>query len=493
MTTTSIDAFSPAHAMLRSLRAREVSAVELLDFHLRRIERYNPAINAIVEPNYEQARAAAQAADAARAGGEDGALLGLPMTLKESMNFTGLRTTVGVPDFSGFRADADGPIAARVRAAGGVVMGKTNVPPNLSDWQSDNTIYGRTNNPWDLTRSPGGSTGGGAAALAAGLTPLEYGSDIGGSIRVPAAFCGLFGHRPSDTALPRFGQFPFPSAPNPVTFMGVQGPLARTAADLELAFDVVAGPDPLEELAWRLELPAARHEKLSDFRVAVLPRLPWLPLDAEIEAAQDRLVSGLGRLGVTVKEASPEALGDLRGAHRLYLKLLMATTSVRQPKELIKIRADASRALGTEFDVAMAEGIEASAGDYIVSYGERAGVRAAWQAFFQEWDVLLSPAFFTPAFEHIPASWPPGIPPGDTTILVNGAPARYLLGLGYPAIATLPGLPGTAFPAGLTSSGLPIGLQAVGPYLEDRITMRFAALVEQEFGGFRQPPGYDAD
>jgi amidase len=171
----------------------------------------------------------------------------------------------------------------------------------------------------------------------------------------------------------------------------------------------------------------------------------------------------------------------------------MAITSGGQPKALLKTRAEAARALGTEFDLAMAEGIEASAGEYMQWYGERAAVRAAWDAFFREWDVVLAPVFFIPAFAHIPAPWPPGIPPGETTVTVNGRPTRYLLGLGYPAVATLPGLPATAFPAGRTSGGLPIGLQAIGPYLEDRTTMRFAALVEEAFGGFHRPPGYDTD
>jgi amidase len=491
MTTTQIDAFASAGQMLGALRGRHVSSVELLELHLRRIERYNPTLNAIVEPDYENARRAAASADAARARGEDGPLLGLPLTLKESMNFVGLRTTVGVPDFAGYRSPVDGPIAAKVRVAGGVVMGKTNVPPMLTDWQSANPVYGRTNNPWDLSRSPGGSTGGGAAALAAGLTPLEYGSDIGGSIRVPAAFCGLFGHRPSDTAIPRYGQFPVPPAPNPVTFMGVQGPLARSAGDLELAFDVVAGPDAIEDVAWRLAIPPARCEKLSDFRVAVMPRINWAPVDQEIAAALDNLAAGLGRRGAHVKEVRPDALGDPGAHHRLYLRLLMATTSVRQPVELRQVRADAARALGTEFDVAMAEGIEATASDYIIWFSERAAYRAAYHAFFREWDILLAPAFHTPAFPHIDSAWPPGIPPGDTMIEVNGMPVRYLSGLVYPAVATLSGQPATAFPVGLTRGGLPIGLQAIGPYLEDRTPIRFAALVEQEFGGFRRPPGYD--
>lgn len=194
-----LDAFASATEMLAALRARRISAVELLDLHERRIARYNGALNVIVEPDFERARRAATAADAKRARGEDAPLLGLPMTLKESINVRGLRTTAGMPQWADFRSEHDAPLTQRVKTAGAAVMGKTNVPPMLADWQATNPVYGRTNNPWDVTRTPGGSTGG-SAAVAAGLTPLEYGSDIGGSIRVPAMFCGVYGHRPSDTA-----------------------------------------------------------------------------------------------------------------------------------------------------------------------------------------------------------------------------------------------------------------------------------------------------
>src|SRR6266545_6775274 len=210
-----IDAFAPA--------------VDMLELHQMRIERYNPELNAIVEPDFERARREAEAADTRRARGDDAPLCGLPMTLKESINVPGLRTTVGMSVWKDFRAEHDAPVTTRVKGAGAVVMAKTNVPQMLADWQSSNPVYGRTNNPWDLSRTPGGSTGGGTAALAAGLTPLEYGSDIGGSIRVPAAFCGVYGHRPSETAIPRSGQFPMPPMPNAVVVMGVQGPLARSA------------------------------------------------------------------------------------------------------------------------------------------------------------------------------------------------------------------------------------------------------------------------
>src|SRR5213594_4317589 len=247
------------------------SAVELLAVHRRRIERYNQALNAIVEPDFERARRDAGTADARRARGEDGPLLGLPMTLKEYINVRGLRTTAGMEHWKDFRSEHDAPVTTRVKAAGAIVMGKTNVPQMLADWQSANPVYGRTNNPWDVARTPGGSTGGGGAALAAGLTPLEVGSDIGGSIRVPAAYCGVYGHRPSETAIPKSGSFPQADWPNPAFLMGVQGPLARSALDLELLFDVLVGPEPGEEVGWTLALPPARHQRLADFRVALLP------------------------------------------------------------------------------------------------------------------------------------------------------------------------------------------------------------------------------
>jgi len=242
MTTAKLDPFTTAGGMLRALAGRQVSAVELLELHVVRIARHDGTLNAIVTRDFERARRQAEAADTARARGEEGPLLGLPMTLKESINVTGLRTTVGVPEWSRFVSDHDAPATTRVRKAGAVVVGKTNVPPVLADWQADNPIFGRTVNPWDPARTPGGSTGGGAAALAAGLTPLEVGSDIGGSIRVPAAFCGVYGHKPSETALPRSGQFPYPPMPNAAVAMGVQGPLARSAEDLELALESSPAP-----------------------------------------------------------------------------------------------------------------------------------------------------------------------------------------------------------------------------------------------------------
>jgi amidase len=488
-----IDAFTTATGMLAALRARQISAVELLALHERRHARYHPALNAIVQTSFETARQAAEAADARRARGEDAPLLGLPMTLKESINVRGLRTTIGMPGWKEFRSEHDAPVTARVKAAGAVLMGKTNVPPMLADWQSNNPIYGRTSNPWDRSRTPGGSSGGSAAALAAGLTPLEFGSDIGGSIRVPAAFCGVYGHRPSETAMPRSGQFPFPPMPNPAVFMGVQGPMARCAEDLELALDVAAGPDTGEDVGWRLTLPPARRQRLTEFRVAVLPSIAWVPLDAEIGAAIDSLAAALGRLGCQVKSVQPPELGDFRQHYALYLSLLASVQFSRVPPETRRTRLDVMRTRDDDWSRAFQRGAESTAPDYIAWVGQREQVRAAWRAFFTDWDILIAPSFFTPAYPHWDKPWPDTEASIRKTLDVNGKAVLEELGLFYPSVATVAGQPATALPVGLTRGGLPIGVQAIGPYLEDRTPLRFAALLAQELGSFKPPPGYAAD
>jgi len=478
-----LDAFASATEMLHALRARHISAVELLELHSRRIKRYNPQLNAIVTPNYDKARQVAAQANAARAQGEDRPLLGLPLTIKDCIYVEGLPTTGGVPERAEAIAEEDAPVAARVRAAGGVIMGKTNVPPYAADYQSFNPLFGRSDNPWDLSRTPGGSTGGGAAAVAAGLTPLEFGGDFAGSIRVPAAFCGVYGHKTSETAVPRRGHFPGPNTPNAVTAMAVQGPLARSAEDLALAFDVIAGPDVGEDVAWRLEVPPARHERLADYRVAVLPPIEWPPVDAEITAALDRLATQLGRAGARVEEIQPEAFGDLRDYYRTYISIMCAMSSTGRPREACHEEAEAIRRSTDAFDaLASADGLEASASDYIIWFGRREHYRAALRAFFEQWDVLLTPANIVNAFSHTDA------PYDERRLDVNGETVKYDRQMLYPSLGNLSGCPATVFPAGLTQSGLPIG-----PYLEDRTPIRFAGLVARESGGFRRPPGYDAD
>ena len=367
-----VDPFATATELLAALRAGRVTSSELTDLYIRRIERHDGRLNAVVVRDFERARQQARAADQAAARGESGALLGLPMTIKESFNVTGLPTTCGVPEWRDFVSQHDAPAVARTRAAGAVLLGKTNVPPMLADWQSANPIHGRANNPWDLGRTPGGSSGGSAAAIAAGLSALEVGSDIGGSIRVPAVFCGVYGHRPSETLLPKSGQFPLPPLPNAVGVMGVQGPIARSAEDLELALSVLAGPDAGEDVAWRVELPPARRDRLADFRVAVLPAIPWLPWTTRSRARSRRIWRrASGRLGATVKEVQPDALGDHREHHQLYRSLLSAMTSARETPRGAGSSVAYWKQGDDEFARASLRGLEGTPGDFVLWGAQR--------------------------------------------------------------------------------------------------------------------------
>jgi amidase len=274
--------------------------------------------------------------------------------------------------------------------------------------------------------------------------------------------------------------------------MGVQGPLARSAEDLELGFDVVAGAEIGEDVAWRLSVPPPRRERLADFRVAVLPPVDWVPVDGEIAAAQEQLVSRLARIGCQVAVVPPGHLGDHRAAFALYLTLLETITSAGLPPDGRRQRIEVLRTRDDEWTAALRRALESAAPDIVLWHGMRERGRAAWRAFFRDWDVVLAPAFFTPAFSHLERPWPATPESLSSSIEVDGRRVLYDLGLFYPAVATLPGHPATAFPVGLTGGGLPIGLQAIGPYLEDLTAIRFAALAAEELGGYVRPPGYDA-
>jgi amidase len=482
-----MDPFATATELLADLRAGKITSTDLTNLYIRRIGQFDQKLNAVVVRDFERARQQARAADQ----GGSGALRGLPITLKESINVTGLGTTCGVPEWKAFVSQHDAPTWTRLRAAGAVLLGKTNVPPMLADWQSANPVYGRANNPWDLGRTPGGSSGGSAAAIAAGLSALEVGSDIGGSIRVPAAFCGIYGHRPSETLLPKSGQFPMPPMPNAAVVMGVQGPLARGAEDLELALSILAGPDVGEDVAWRVVLPPARGTRLTDFRVGVLPPIPWLAVDDQIAAAVEDLAARLDRLGCTVKRVQPEGLGDFREHHALYRSLLSAVTGARMDEATRRQRIEMLRAHDDEFARAQLRGLEGTAGDYLLWNGRREQIRAAWRAFFRDWDVLLAPAMNVLPYPHVERAWPMDDSDFTLTLDVGGRAVPYLDGLVYPAVSTVAGQPATAFPVGRSREGLPIGLQAIGPYLEDRTPIRFTTLLAREIGGFTKPEGYD--
>jgi len=478
----SIGVYSTASEMLAALRQRRISSVELVEMHLSRIESVDGPLNAIPVQTADRAREAALLADAAMARGERGALLGLPITLKESTQTVGLPQSAGIVPLKDYRPPLDGPIAASVLAAGACLLGKTNIPIALEDWQADSPVYGRTNNPWDLTRTPGGSTGGGAAALAAGMTPLEIGSDIGGSIRVPGAFCGVYGHRPSETAVPRAGAFPFADLANPGVVMGVQGPLARSAVDLDLLFNVIIGPVAGEDVGWQLALPATRHERLGDFRVAVMPTMPWVRPSAEVQGKVEELSGILGRAGAKVGEAMPVV--DFEQYYLDYSALLGVITSQGKSRPE---REDTARVMSGSGDAhmsAIAKGLTIDAAGFLGLLDRRELARQAWRTFFSDWDVLIGPITLDVAFTH-----QTGVD-YQRTLPIDDQFVPYMLNIVYPMWAIFAGQPSTAFPAGLSNTGLPLGLQAIGPYLEDRTTLKFAQILEQEWHGFQVPPGY---
>ena len=313
--------------LIQALAARQISARELLDASLKRIEALDPKTNAVVVRDFDRARIAADAADAALGRGERRPLLGLPMTVKEQFNVAGLPTTWGYPQFRDWRPDVDALAVQRLKTAGAIIIGKTNIPVGLMDWQSFNEVYGTTNNPWDFARTPGGSSGGSAVALAAGFVSLELGSDIGGSLRAPAHFCGVFSHKPSLDLIPQRGSG-YPATPAiPVRGdLSVIGPMARSASDLALELEVLAGPDELwDGIGYKLTLPPARHETLADFRVLVIDTHPLCPTASSVTAALEQLIEKLVKLGCTVGRTNSNT-PDLARTTRVYRELLSACT-----------------------------------------------------------------------------------------------------------------------------------------------------------------------
>jgi amidase len=479
--------FKTATELSAALTAKQVSAVELAQDAIARIERHDGKINAICVRDFERGLSAARDADAARARGETRALLGIPLTVKESYNVAGLPTTWGFAAQKDFVPSEDALSIARVRTAGGVILGKTNVPVGLGDWQSYNDIYGTTNNPYDLGRTPGGSSGGSAAALAAGYGPLSLGSDIGGSLRVPAFHCGVYAHKPTHALAPTRGHIPPPLPPLPLERdMSVIGPMARCAGDLSLLLDVIAGPDPLEAgTAYRLALPPPRHNDLKNFRVLLIDSDPVLPTAKSVRTAIERLAADLGKAGVSVARASP-LLPDFAASTRLYMRMLMSFLGAVYAPESYAAAAAAAAKLAPD-DISLAaerlRGIAFSHRDWVMADGARARLRAQWRELFKSFDAVICPVMPTPAYLHDHSA-----EQEKRRIDIDGTDYVYSDQLAWAGIAMLPGLPATAIPIGLSPDGLPIGVQIVGPYLEDRTPLKLAELIEREFGGFVPPP-----
>ncbi len=482
--------FKTATELSAALAAKKVSAAELTRDAIGRIERHDGKINAICVRDFDRGLEAARAADAAIARGETRPLLGIPLTVKESYNIAGLPTTWGFPAQKDFVPAEDALAISRVKAAGGVILGKTNVPVGLADWQSYNDIYGTTNNPYGLDRTPGGSSGGSAAALAAGYGPLSLGSDIGGSLRVPAFHCGVYAHKPTYNLVPVRGHTPPPFPPLPLDRdMAVLGPMARSAADLSLLLDVIAGPDPLEAgVGYRLALPPPRYNDLKSFRVLVIESDPILPANKEIRDAIEKLADNLAKSGASVTRQSP-LLPDFAESSRLYMRMLISFLGAFVPPEAVAGAEAAAAKLAPDNRSLAAErlrGMTLSHRAWVLDDGARGRLRAQWRELFKTFDAVICPVMPTPAYPHDHSA-----DQETRRINIDGKDCVYPDQLAWPGIATLPGLPATAIPIGLSPEGLPVGVQIVGPWLEDRTPLRLAELIEREFGGFAPPPMFD--
>ncbi len=476
-------AFASATELARKIRAKEVGSAELLAFYLDRVDRFNPNLNAIIVQIRDEAMDRAQAADAALARDEHwGPLHGVPMTVKESYDVAGTPTTWGLPDLKDNVAAKDALAVTRLKNAGAVVFGKTNVPLMLSDFQSYNDIYGTTNNPWNPTCTPGGSSGGSAAALAAGLTGLETGSDIGGSIRNPAHFCGVFGHKPTWNLLPPRGHaMPGILSPSDIS---VIGPLARSASDIDIAVRIMAGPDEIAARGLALDLPEL-DKPAGELKVAVWRDDDMARVDASVAVRVDAAAETLSSLGATVDfDARPV---DARHSHIVYQSLLQATMSARLPEERYREIARRVEELDPD-DASLGAVIEraqvARFREWTAHNEQRTRLRWRWHEFFENYDALIAPVMATSAFPHDHR------PFGQRTVVVNGEQVPYFDQVFWAGLASVAYLPATVIPTGPDDAGLPVGVQIVGPEYGDLVTIGIAKLLEQEGFAFTPPPAY---
>jgi amidase len=482
--------YQSATELVSALANRIVSAAKLLEQSISRIETLDKKINAVIVRDFDRARIAAKAADQAIAKGKQLPLLGLPITVKESFNVAGLPTTWGNPEYKNWRPNEDALTVSRLKSAGAIIMGKTNIPFMLMDWQSYNNVYGTTNNPWNIDLTPGGSSGGSAAALAAGFTSLELGSDFGGSIRVPAHYCGVFGHKPSVNLVPMRGAGPPTSVPSPslISDFIVGGPMARTAADLALGLKVLAGPDELwDGKAYKLSLPAARHDHLHQFRVLIVKNHPLCPTAAAIDKAMDCLAERLTQLGVAVSHDT-RSVPDLAEITRTYCSLFSAFVVGNMPSDEYKRLLEATQILQNDdfsLEACLQRGYTLSYRDWLMKTRTRGILRQQWRNLYKEFDVIICPVMPTPAFPYDHSD------PSKRQIKVDNIHAPYSNQYAWVSIATLFGLPTTVTPVGLTENNLPIGVQLIGDYLEDYTTIKLAGLIEDELGGFSEPPLID--
>lgn len=450
----------PALEQARAIAERRLGSVELLELVLARIESVGPRVNAVCTLELDRARAEARAADDAVVRGEArGPLHGLPMTVKDAIATAGIRSTGGAVALRDHVPSVDAESVARLRAAGAVVFGKSNLPEWSGDWQSFNEMFGTTCNPWDATRTAGGSSGGAAAAVATGMSSVELGTDIGGSVRVPSAFCGVFGHKPSHGVIPTLGYLDEPHGGDVEGDINTFGPIARSAADLAAMLDVLAGPCAADAVAWRLDLPKTVPSTLRGLRVGAWIDDSLVPIDGEMAAVLHAAVDSLRTHGAAVVDISGPAV-DVQRAWRTGVSLIGSAVSVSDEDD----RGPSHRA-------------------WLFLDRERARLRAAWSAVFDDVDVVVCPVTSTVAFAHLQDGyW------GDRVIRIGESERPYLELEAWPAIVGAAYLPSTSVPVGFTAAGLPVGAQVVGPYLHDHRTIAVAGLVAAATGGYVPPP-----
>jgi amidase len=478
--------FRSATELSSLIKTRKIGSEDLLDLYLARIGKYNARLNAVVATDIPNARRRAKAADAALAKGEDwGPLHGVALTIKDSFDLAGMPATWGVPELKDHRPATNALAVQRYIDAGGIAFGKTNVAAYLVGWATQNEIYGTTSNPWDLDRSPGGSSGGAAAALAAGLTGLEIGVDFGGGVRNVAHYCGVYGHK-STYGITNWSGHVMPGIGNKPD-LAVAGPLARSADDLKLALSLIAGPAPDEAVAWKLDLPPPRVTSLSELRVAVMLEDQNFPVDLEVQERIQAVADFLGKRNARVSNRARPAI-DPAAAFQIFGGLLMGGLASRQSDEkfwnrLVHLRqrfmaSDGGKQGTTEKVLSHAEWMELDIA--------RGRLRLAWRTFFRDWDVLICPAAPTVAVPHDPKhAW------HERKVLVKGRPTSPADPTFWGAYFTVAGLPATVAPAGLSKSGLPVGVQIVGPEYGDLTCIEVARLLEREFQAFVPPKGWD--
>ena len=468
-------ATATATDLTHAIRSREISSRELLDELAARAQRLNPALNAIVAWDLDRAAAAATAADEATAVGRaTGRLHGLPMTVKDVWETEGVVTTSGALALERYVPAADAIAVGRLKQAGAIIFGKTNTPMFAGDWQTYNSVYGRTNNPWDVRRTAGGSSGGAAAAVAAGLTPLELGSDIGGSIRIPAHYNGVFGYKPSWGIVPLRGHIPGPPGSLVEVDVGVAGPIGRGVADLRIALEIVAGPLPENAVGWRLDLdPGTDLTDVSQLRVATMfdQGSDVMPIAADVLATLEAFAGQLADAGARIEPATlPVPLVE---GFRVWRDIALPVVGLGLPEAEYTDLSRLALAEGDDPMIAVARGMTSSYKTWMIATELRQRQRLAWQEFFTRYDVVLAPVMPTVAFPHDTDR-----ALADRLIDVDGVQLPHFQAAAWVGAIGAALLPVVTLPTGLSATGLPVGVQVIGPFLTDLRLLRAAELLE---------------